>query len=107
MSITFQDSTIFLHHLLSDVPEQASRCSAVLQRIEDGELKVRTADTVIIETVVTLERGYEIPKHAIAEALQPSSSPVSRALNVPMSRPSRRTEARSATSRTSSSRCAP
>jgi predicted nucleic-acid-binding protein len=32
---------------------------------------VRTADTVIVETVVALERLYQIPKHAIAESLQP------------------------------------
>jgi predicted nucleic acid-binding protein len=71
MSISFLDSTILLHHLLGDEPEQSSRCSAVLQRIEDGTLTVRTADSVIVETVVTLERGYGIPKQAIAEALQP------------------------------------
>jgi predicted nucleic acid-binding protein len=71
MSIAFLDSSILLHHLLDDVPEQSARCSDLLQRIEDGELTVRTSDSVIIETVVTLERGYEIPKHAIAEALQP------------------------------------
>jgi predicted nucleic acid-binding protein len=71
MNIAFLDSTILLHHLLDDVPELSARCSALLQRIEDGKVQVRTSDTVIIETVVTLERGYEIPKHAIAEALQP------------------------------------
>jgi predicted nucleic acid-binding protein len=71
MSIAFLDSSILLRHLLGDVPEQSSRCTAYLQQIEDGELLVCTTDTVIVETVVTLERVYQIPKHAITASLQP------------------------------------
>ena len=71
MPFPFLDTNIFLRHLLQDVPDQSVRATALLQRIEDGELKVRTADTVIFETVFTLQRGYHVPKADIAAALLP------------------------------------
>jgi len=39
------------------------------RRIEDGELKARISDTVVFETVFTLERHYRQPKAKIREAL--------------------------------------
>jgi predicted nucleic acid-binding protein len=42
-----------------------------LKRIEQGEVKVRTSETVIFETVFTLERSYHQEKAAIRETLLP------------------------------------
>jgi predicted nucleic acid-binding protein len=68
MAGAFLDTNIFLRHLCQDHPEFFSRATAYLARIERGELKVRTADTVIFETVFTLERLYRQPKAAIRDA---------------------------------------
>ncbi len=71
MAFPFLDTNIVLRHLLQDVPEQSPRCTAYLARIERGELKVRTADTVVFEVVFTLQRAYKQPKAAIAAAVLP------------------------------------
>lgn len=71
MAISFLDTNILLRHLLQDHPEQSPRATAYLARIERGELKVRTADTVIFETVFTLQRHYRQPKAKIRDALLP------------------------------------
>ena len=47
------------------------KATAIFQRIEQGELVVRTADTVIFETVFTLQRGYKQERSAMAAALLP------------------------------------
>jgi uncharacterized protein len=67
----FLDTNILLRHLLQDDPEQSPKASTSLKRIEEGSVKVRTADTVIFETVFTLQKAYRQPKHAIAASLLP------------------------------------
>lgn len=42
-----------------------------MARIENGELRAQTAETVIFETVYTLQRLYHQPKAAIRDALLP------------------------------------
>lgn len=69
--IPFVDTNIFLRHLCQDHPEHSPRATAYLERIEQGELKVRIADTVVFETVFTLEKLYKQPKAAIRDALLP------------------------------------
>lgn len=71
MTLPFLDTNIFLRHLRADHPEHSPRATAYLMRIERGELKARTADTVIFETVYTLQRFYRQPKAAIRDALLP------------------------------------
>ncbi len=71
MPLPFLDTNILLRHLLQDAPEQSPRCTAYLARVERGELKVRTADTVVFEVVYTLQRTYKQPKAAIVAALLP------------------------------------
>ncbi|HEX9596535.1 MAG TPA: PIN domain-containing protein [Anaerolineales bacterium] len=71
MTPPFLDTNIFLRHLRADHPEHSPRATAYLTRIEQGELKARTADTVIFETVYTLQRFYRQPKAAIRDALLP------------------------------------
>jgi len=67
----FLDTNVLLRHLLQDHPEHSPRATAYLARIERGEAEVHTADTVIFETVFTLERRYHQPKAAIAAMLLP------------------------------------
>jgi predicted nucleic acid-binding protein len=70
-TLPFLDTNIFLRHLRQDHAEFSPRATALLHRIEQGYLKVRTADTVIFETVFTLERVYGQPKEAIRDAFLP------------------------------------
>jgi predicted nucleic acid-binding protein len=70
-TLPFLDTNIFLRHLRGDHADFSPRATALLQRIEQGSLKVRTADTVIFETVFTLERRYKQSKEAIREAFLP------------------------------------
>jgi predicted nucleic acid-binding protein len=71
MTVPFLDTNVFLRHLLQDDPDQSPRARAFLKRIEDGEVKVRTSDTVIFETVFTLQRSYRQEKAAIRDAFLP------------------------------------
>ena len=70
-SLPFLDTNVLLRHLRADHAEHSPRATAYLERIEGEEFKVRTADTVIFETVFTLERSYRQPKAAIRDALLP------------------------------------
>jgi predicted nucleic acid-binding protein len=71
MARTFLDTTIILLHLLGHHPEQSPRATAYLERIERGELEAQIADTVIFETVFTLQRHYHHPKEKIRDAILP------------------------------------
>ncbi len=70
-TLPFLDTNIFLRHLRGDHPEFSPRATALLHRIEQGSLKARTADTVVFETVFTLERVYKRSKEAIRDAFLP------------------------------------
>ena len=70
-TLPFLDTNIFLRHLRGDHDDFSPRATALLQRVEQGSLKVRTADTVIFETVFSLERVYKQPKEAIRDAFLP------------------------------------
>lgn len=65
--LRFVDANILLRHMLQDIPDQASRSSAYLQRVADGEILPRTADAVVLETVFTLERSYRVSRPDIRE----------------------------------------
>ena len=71
MAEPFLDTNILLRHLLQDDPEQSPKATAYLMRIEAGEIQVRTADTVIFETVFTLQRTYKAPREGIRDNLLP------------------------------------
>jgi predicted nucleic acid-binding protein len=68
---SFLDTNVLLRHLLADHPAQSPRATAYLRRVEDGELRVHLADTVVFETVFTLERSYHCSKESIRAALLP------------------------------------
>ena len=68
-ALPFLNSNVILLHLTQDHPNLSPRATALLRRIAVGELTVRTADTVIFETVYTLQRFYRIPRAEIRRAL--------------------------------------
>lgn len=63
------DTNPILRHLLDDHPEHSSRAHNLFARIEAGEERVRTTDTVIFEAAFTLERFYKVPRLEIRETL--------------------------------------
>jgi predicted nucleic acid-binding protein len=71
MRLPFLDTNVLLRHLLEDHADFSPRATAFLARIELGEIQVRTADPVILETVFTLQRGYKFPKAEIRATLMP------------------------------------
>lgn len=71
MALPFLDTNVILRHVLGDHPDQSPKATAYLAKIENGELRVRTADTVIFESVFTLERFYHQPKSKVQQALLP------------------------------------
>ena len=71
MSLPFLDTNILLRHLRQDHPVLSPKATAIMSRIEAGQLEVRTADTVIFETVFTLQRTYKEPRERIAAVLLP------------------------------------
>src|SRR5579859_4320725 len=71
MASPFLDTNILLRHLLDDHPNHSPRAKAYLTRIEQGEIRVRTSDTVIFETVFTLQRRYRSSRSEIRDNLLP------------------------------------
>jgi predicted nucleic acid-binding protein len=65
----FLDTNILVNHLLQEQAEHGARATAILERIEAGELSVRTSDLVVFETVFTLQRAYRIPRERIAAGI--------------------------------------
>ena len=69
--LPFVDTNIFLRHLRQDHPDHSPRATAFLARIEAGVERARTADTVVFETVFTLERTYRQPRATIRRLFLP------------------------------------
>src|SRR5205085_3728742 len=69
VAVPFLDTNIFLRHLRQDNAFLSPKATAIFTRIEQGQLQVRTADTVIFETVFTLQRSYQQPRERIAEGV--------------------------------------
>ena len=71
MAERFLDTNVLLRHLLQDQPAQSANATRYLAAIEAGGAKVRIADTVIFETVFTLQRQYGVRKPKIRDTLLP------------------------------------
>jgi len=71
LPVAFLDTNVFLRHLLQDHQNQSLRATAYFAQIEGGEIQVQISDTVIFETVFTLERTYKQSKRRIREILLP------------------------------------
>jgi predicted nucleic acid-binding protein len=67
----FLNTNVLLRYLTQDDPALSPRATALLTRIENHELTVRTTATVVFETVYTLQRFYRVPRHVIRETLLP------------------------------------
>jgi predicted nucleic acid-binding protein len=62
----FIDTNIFLRFLTAEIPEQAQRCAALIQRIRDGVETVEVSSLAAAEIVWTLERFYKLSKEQVA-----------------------------------------
>ncbi|MDE3095889.1 MAG: PIN domain-containing protein [Chloroflexota bacterium] len=71
MALPFLDTNILLRHLRQDQPILSPRATAILDRVERGELSVRTSDIVVFEAVFALQRSYREPRDRIAAGLLP------------------------------------
>jgi predicted nucleic acid-binding protein len=72
MPLPFLDTNILVRHLTQDDPQLSPRATAYLKRIERGEVQVRIVETVVFETVFTLEgKIYRRSKSSIREHLLP------------------------------------
>jgi predicted nucleic acid-binding protein len=69
MALPFIDTNILLRHLRGDHPEHSPKATALLGRIERGELEAQLSDMVVFEAVFTLERSYKVPKVQIRDAM--------------------------------------
>lgn len=70
-ALPFLNTNIVLRHLIQDSPTLSPRATALIRRIEAGDLAVRTTDTVVFETVYTLQRFSRVPRAQIRVALEP------------------------------------
>ena len=71
MTLPFLDTNVLLRHLADDHIEHSPRSSVFLARIERGELSVRIADSVVFETVFTLQTHYKRTRNVIRSAVFP------------------------------------
>jgi predicted nucleic acid-binding protein len=63
------DTNVVLRHLLQDHPDHSPRATAFFMRVASGEITVQISDTVLVETVFTLERSYGFDKETIRSGL--------------------------------------
>lgn len=64
------DANILLRYLTNQPPELAERSRALLERAENGELKLILTPLVVAECVWVLKSFYKLPLAAIGAALQ-------------------------------------
>lgn len=69
--LPFLNTNLLLRHLTQDNADLSPRATALIRRIAAGELVVRTTDTVVFETVYTLQRFYQNPRPRIYAILWP------------------------------------
>jgi predicted nucleic acid-binding protein len=58
-----------LRHVLDDHPDHSPGSHALFNRIEAGQERVQTTDTVVFEAAFTLEKFYKVPRAQIQEVL--------------------------------------
>lgn len=63
------DANVILRHLLGDHRTHSPRATALLARVERGEITVRLVDTAVFEAVFVLERTYRQARETIADVL--------------------------------------
>lgn len=63
------DTNILVRYLVGDHPAQANRAVALMERLEAGTERAEILESVVAETVWTLESFYEVPRSEIASRL--------------------------------------
>lgn len=63
------DTNVLLRYLMGDVPAQAAKASALMERLESGAERAEIPESVISGAVWALESFYEVPRPEIAEKL--------------------------------------
>lgn len=71
MALPFLDTNVFLRHLMADHPDHSPRARTYFEKIERGELQARTSETVVFETVYTLQRHYRVDRGQIRASFLP------------------------------------
>lgn len=67
--VAFVDANVFLRYLTDDLPEQADRVEALLDRAERGEVRLVTSVLVVAEVVWTLGSFYGRTKAQVRDAV--------------------------------------
>jgi predicted nucleic acid-binding protein len=67
MTAPLLDTNVLLRHLLQDHSEHSPRATALVQRVENGELEVQLTELVLLETVFTLQRHKRVARDAIRQ----------------------------------------
>jgi len=65
------DTSVWLRHLTNDNSLMSPRATALVRRIEVGDVSVRLTDQVVFETGFTLERWYKATKAEVSDLLLP------------------------------------
>lgn len=63
------DTNVLLRYLIGDVPPQAGKARALMERLEAGTERAEVLESVVAETTWTLESFYNVPRSEIAEKL--------------------------------------
>jgi predicted nucleic acid-binding protein len=71
LTVPILDTNILLRHLTGDHVDHSPRATAFMQRVEAGEVQVRLLDTVVFETVFTLQKRFKQSKRDIRDNLLP------------------------------------
>jgi predicted nucleic acid-binding protein len=69
--LAFLDTNVLLRHLLQDHPTHSPAATRLMDQLESGSAKVLIVDSVIFETVCSLEKTYRIARPEIASGLLP------------------------------------
>jgi predicted nucleic acid-binding protein len=69
----FLDANIIIRYITGDMPEVLDRCTALFQRLHDGDEQVSTVESVVAEVVYVLAspKLYRLTGAEIAERLKP------------------------------------
>jgi predicted nucleic-acid-binding protein len=63
------DTNVILRYLIGDIPAQAAKSGALMERLEAGAERAEIMESVVAETVWTLESFYKVSRPEIAERL--------------------------------------
>ena len=63
------DTNVILRYLIGDIPAQAARAAALMERLESGAERAELVESVIAEAVWTMESFYKVSRSEISERL--------------------------------------